>query len=69
MSQLVLEHYEYNTSLYNTSRAVLFLKTVVRIRLDAHIRTSLNKWQANPVLLSIFILCNLLFCNDAPTTG
>jgi hypothetical protein len=33
MSQLVLEHYEYNTS-----RTVLFLKTAVRICLDARIR-------------------------------
>jgi hypothetical protein len=33
MSQLVSEHYEYNTS-----RTVLFLKIVERIRLDAHIR-------------------------------
>jgi hypothetical protein len=34
MSQLVSEHY-----VCNTSRTVLFSKTVVRIRLDAHIRT------------------------------
>jgi hypothetical protein len=31
---LVSEHYGYNTS-----RIALFLKTVVRIRLDAHIRS------------------------------
>jgi hypothetical protein len=34
MSQLVSEHYECNTS-----RLTLFLKTVVRMSLDAHIRT------------------------------
>jgi hypothetical protein len=34
MSQLVSEHYRYNTS-----RMVLFLKTAVRRHLDAHIRT------------------------------
>jgi hypothetical protein len=34
MSQLVSEHYEYNTS-----HTVLFSKTAFRIRLDAHIRT------------------------------
>jgi hypothetical protein len=33
MSQLVSEHYGYNTS-----RIVLFSKTAVRVRLDAHIR-------------------------------
>jgi hypothetical protein len=33
-SQLVLEYYGYNTS-----RTVIFLKTAVRIRLDAYIRT------------------------------
>jgi hypothetical protein len=36
MSQLVSEHYRYNTS-----HTVLFLKTAVRIRIDAHIRTIL----------------------------
>jgi hypothetical protein len=34
-SQLVSQHYGYNTS-----RTALFLKTAVRIRLDAHIRTT-----------------------------
>jgi hypothetical protein len=34
MSQLVSEYYGCNTS-----RTVIFLKTAVRIRLDAHIRT------------------------------
>jgi hypothetical protein len=34
MSQLVSEHYRYNTSCM-----VLFLKIVVRIRLDTHIKT------------------------------
>jgi hypothetical protein len=34
ISQLVSEHYGYNTS-----RTVLFLETAVRIRLEAHIRT------------------------------
>jgi hypothetical protein len=33
-SQLISEHYRYNTS-----RTVLFSKTVVRKQLDAHIRT------------------------------
>jgi hypothetical protein len=28
---------------------------------------SLNRWQANMVLLFVFTLYNLLFCNDAPT--
>jgi hypothetical protein len=34
MSQLVLEYYGCNTS-----RMVIFLKSVMRIRLDTHIRT------------------------------
>jgi hypothetical protein len=34
MSQLVSEHYGYNAS-----HTVLFLKTAVRLCLDAHIRT------------------------------
>jgi hypothetical protein len=29
--------------------------------------SSLNRWQTNLVLLFAFALCNLLFCNDAPT--
>jgi hypothetical protein len=28
---------------------------------------SLNRWQANRDLPSVFTLCNLLFCNDALT--
>jgi hypothetical protein len=30
--------------------------------------SSLNRWQANMDLLSVFTFYNLLFCNDAPTT-
>jgi hypothetical protein len=31
--------------------------------------SSLDRWQANRDLLSIFSFCNLLFCNDAHTQG
>jgi hypothetical protein len=63
-SQMVSKHYGYNTS-----HTTIFLKTY-----DEDTRrcpytdySSLNRWQANWVLLSASTLCNLLFCNDAPT--
>jgi hypothetical protein len=64
MSQLVSEYYGYNTSCM-----ILFLKTYSE---DTPIcpykdYNSLNRWQANKDLLSAFTLCNLLFCNNAPT--
>jgi hypothetical protein len=54
---------------YNTSRMVLFSKTAVRICLDAHIRTIvvLTGGKLTGTMV-VFTLCNLLFCNDAPTT-
>jgi hypothetical protein len=59
MSLLVLEPYEYNTSLI-----AIFLKTYGEDTLKHPYKdySSLNRWQANRVLLSAFI-----FCNDAPT--
>jgi hypothetical protein len=64
MSQLILEHYGYNTS-----RMVIFLKTYGEKTLRCPYKdySSLNWWQANRDLLSAFTLYNLLFCNDAPT--
>jgi hypothetical protein len=49
---------------YNTSRIVLFLKTTVRIRLDAHIRTIVVLTGGK--LIEIYFL-QFTFCNDAPT--
>jgi hypothetical protein len=48
---------------------VLFSKTAVRICLDAHIRTIvvLTGGKLTGTMV-VFTLCNLLFCNDAPTT-
>jgi hypothetical protein len=62
-SQLILEHYGYNTS-----RTILFSKTYGEKMLRCPYKdyTSLNRWQTNWVLLSIFNLCNLLLCNDTP---
>jgi hypothetical protein len=62
---MVLEHYEYNTSLM-----AIFLKTYGEDTLKCLYKdySSLNMWQANRDLLSAFTFCNLLFCNDTPTT-
>jgi hypothetical protein len=52
---------------YYTSRMILFLKTTVRIRLDAHIRTVVVLISGKLIgiyflpLLSVFT-----FCNDTP---
>jgi hypothetical protein len=57
MSQLVSEHYRYNTSC-----TVLFSKTYGEdtLRCPYKYYSSLNRWQANRDLLSTFTLCNLL---------
>jgi hypothetical protein len=57
MSQLVSEHYRYNTSC-----TVLFSKTYGddTLRCPYKDYSSLNRWQANRDLLSTFTLCNLL---------
>jgi hypothetical protein len=64
MSQLVSEPYEYNMTL-----AAIFLKTYGENMLQCPYKdySSLDRWQANRDLLSVFTFCNLLFCNDAPT--
>jgi hypothetical protein len=53
MSQLILEHYGYNTS-----RMVIFLKTYGEKTLRCPYKdySSLNWWQANMDLLSAFTL-------------
>jgi hypothetical protein len=58
MSQLVSESYEYNTTL----RAI-FLKTYGEDTLQCMYKdySSLDRWQANRDLLSVFTFCNLLF--------
>jgi hypothetical protein len=58
MSQLVSEPYEYNTILM-----AIFLKTYDKDTLQCPYKdySSLDRWQANRDLLSIFIFCNLLF--------
>jgi hypothetical protein len=63
MSQLVLEHYGYNTS-----RTVQLLKTYSEetLRWSYKDYSSLNRWQANWVLPFAFTLCNLRFYNDTP---
>jgi hypothetical protein len=61
MSQMVLEHYRYNIS-----RTVLF-SSEETFRSPYKDYSSLNRWQANWVSLSVFNLKILLFCNDAPT--
>jgi hypothetical protein len=65
MSQLVSEPCEYNMTL-----TAIFLKTYGEDMLQCPYKdySSLDRWQANRDLLSIFIFCNLLFCNDAPTS-
>jgi hypothetical protein len=64
MSQLVSEPYEYNMTL-----TAIFLKTYGEDTLQCPYKdySSLNRWQANMDLLSVFTFHNLLFCNDAPT--
>jgi hypothetical protein len=64
MSQLVSEPYEYNTIL-----TAIFLKTYCDDMLQCPYKdySSLDGWQANRDLLSVFTFCNLLFCNDTPT--
>jgi hypothetical protein len=49
---------------YNTSRTVLFLKTTMRIHLDAHIRTIVVLTGGK--LTGIYFL-QFTFCNDTPT--
>jgi hypothetical protein len=58
-SQLVSEHYEYNTSL-----TAILSKTYSEDTLRCPYKdySSLNRWQANRDLLSAFT-----FYNDAPT--
>jgi hypothetical protein len=56
---MISEHYRYNTS-----RTTLFLKTAVRIRLDAHIMTIVVLIGGK--LMGIYFL-HLLFYNDIPT--
>jgi hypothetical protein len=57
MSQLILEHYGYNTS-----RMVIFSKNrgEETLRCPYKNYSSLNGWQANRDLLSVFTYCNLL---------
>jgi hypothetical protein len=64
MSQLVSEAYAYNMTLTAT-----FLKTYSEDMLQRPYKdySSFDRWQANWDLLFVFIFCNLLFCNDAPT--
>jgi hypothetical protein len=57
MSQLVSEPYEYNMTL-----TIIFLKTYSEDTLQCPYKdnSSLDRWQANRDLLSIFTFCNLL---------
>jgi hypothetical protein len=57
MSQLVSEPYEYNTTL-----TAIFLKTYGEDTLQCSYKDycSLNRWQGNMDLLSVFTFCNLL---------
>jgi hypothetical protein len=56
MSQLVLEPYEYNTTL-----TAIFSKTYGEDTLQCPYKeySSLDRWQANRDLLSVFTFCNL----------
>jgi hypothetical protein len=47
---------------------VLFSKTYSEDTLRGPYKdySSLNRWQTNRDLLSVYIFCNLFFCNDAP---
>jgi hypothetical protein len=58
MSQLVSELYEYNMT-----PTTIFLKTYGEdtFQLPYKDYSSLDRWQANRDLLSIFTFCNLLF--------
>jgi hypothetical protein len=58
MSQLVSEPYEYNTTL-----TAIFLKTYGEDTLQCPYKdySSLDRWQTNRDLLSVFTFCNLLF--------
>jgi hypothetical protein len=58
MSQLVSESYEYNTTL-----TVIFSKTYGEDTLQCPYKdySSLDRWQANRDLLSVFTFFNLLF--------
>jgi hypothetical protein len=57
MSQLVSEPYEYNTTLM-----AIFFKTYGEDTLQCPYKdySSLDRWQANRDLLSVFTFCNLL---------
>jgi hypothetical protein len=57
MSELVSEPYEYNTTLM-----AIFFKTYGEDTLQCPYKdySSLDRWQANRDLLSVFIFCNLL---------
>jgi hypothetical protein len=58
MSQLLLEPYEYNTTL-----TAIFLKTYGKDTLQCSYKdySSIDMWQANWDLLSVFTFYNLLF--------
>jgi hypothetical protein len=58
MSQLVSEPYEYNTTL-----TAIFSKTYNEDMLQCPYKdySSLDKWQANRDLFSVFTFCNLHF--------
>jgi hypothetical protein len=64
MSQLVSEHYGCNIS-----RTVIFLKIYNEktLRYPYKDYSSLNRWQDNKDLFSVFTVCNLLFRNDTHT--
>jgi hypothetical protein len=58
MTQLVSEPFEYNTTL-----TAIFLKTYSEETLQCPYKdySSLDRWQTNRGLLSVFAFCNLLF--------
>jgi hypothetical protein len=58
MPQLVSEPYEYNTTL-----TAIFSKTYGEDTLQRSYKdySSLDRWQANRDLLSVFTFCNLLY--------
>jgi hypothetical protein len=57
-------HYGCNTSCTTTFSKTYGEKT---LRCPCKEYGSLNRWQANWNLFFAFTLCNLIFCNDAPT--
>jgi hypothetical protein len=63
-SQLVSKNY-----MCNISCTVVFSKIYGEemLRFTSRDYSSLNRCQANWVLISTLTLCNLLFCNNAPT--